>query len=64
MENMKVILISNIEKLQPYFRDPHNIKLYALSTGVIYDSQADDVYNALYNDFMANETARVEYLLS
>lgn len=53
-----------VEFLQPYFRDPHNMKLYGLNSGIVYDSHADDVYNALYLDFMKNEVSRVEYLLS
>lgn len=40
------------ELLQPYFRDPHIMQIYGLSKGIIYDSQADDVYNNLYTDFM------------
>lgn len=56
--------MSKLEFLQPYFRDPHNIKLYALNSGIIYDSNADDVYNNLYDDFMKNEVSRVEFLLS
>ena len=44
----------NLEFLQPYFRDPHILKLYGLNTGIVYDSQADDVYNNLYEDFMKN----------
>ena len=44
----------SLEFLQPYFRDPHNIKLYGLNTGIVYDSNADDVYNNLYDDFMKN----------
>lgn len=43
-----------LELLQPYFRDPHNLKLYGLNTGIIYDSQAEDVYTYLYTDFMKN----------
>ena len=50
--------------LQPYFRDPHNQKLYGLSSAIIYDSQGDDVYKNLYTDFMKPEVKRVEYLLA
>lgn len=54
MDNMNVNFILNLEFLQPYFRDPHIIKLYGLNSGIIYDSHADDVYNNLYEDFMKN----------
>ena len=60
----KVNIFDNIELLQPYFRDPHIMQIYGLSKAIIYDSQADDVYNNLYTDFMKSEVARVEYLLS
>lgn len=59
MENIKVFIFLVIEFLQPYFRDPHILKLYGLNTGIVYDSQADDVYTNLYTDFMKNEVARV-----
>jgi hypothetical protein len=36
---MKVIRKLYLELLQPYFRDPHNQKLYGLSSAIIYDSQ-------------------------
>ena len=30
----------------------------------MYDANADEVYNNLYEDFMKNEVSRVEFLLS
>lgn len=44
----------NLELLQSYLRDPHNLKLYSLNAGIGYDSHADDVYKNLYTDFMKN----------
>ncbi len=53
-----------LEFLQPYFRDRDiSAAIYGFNPDVVYDSQADDVYNALYTDFMATETDRVSYLL-
>ncbi len=53
----------NLEFLQPYFRDPHNIKLYGLNSGIVYDSHADDVFNNLKAEYMKGEASQVEYLL-
>jgi hypothetical protein len=39
MKTMKVNFFLILELLQPYFRDPHNQKLYGLSSAIIYDSQ-------------------------
>lgn len=36
-----------LEFLQPYFRDPHNIKLYGLNSGIVFDSTSNEVYNNL-----------------
>jgi carboxypeptidase C (cathepsin A) len=50
--------------LQPYFRDRDIVAgIYGFNTEIVYDSQADDVYNYLYTDFMQTEINRVEYLL-
>lgn len=53
------------ELLQPYFRNPGILAgIYQLNPEIVYDSQADDVYNNLFTDFMKNEINRVEYLLN
>lgn len=48
-----------LELLRGYFRDPHNIKLYGLSSGIIFDSTSNDVYTKLKGEFMKNEASRV-----
>lgn len=56
--------LPHIEILQPYFRDEAVIKdIYKLNPEIIYDSQSDMVYDALYTDFMKNEINLVEELL-
>lgn len=47
MANMNVKLFLSLELLRPYFRDPHNIKLYGLNSGIVFDSTSDEVYNNL-----------------
>jgi len=42
-----------LELLQPYFRDPSiGSALYGFNPEIIYDNQADQVYEALSTDFM------------
>lgn len=52
MVTMNVNLFLFLEYLRPYFRDPHNIKLYGLNSGIIFDSTSDEVYNKLKSEFM------------
>jgi hypothetical protein len=41
------------ELLQPYFRNTSiGVDLYGFDKEVIYDSNADRVYNSMYTDFM------------
>lgn len=52
------------ELLQPYFRNPAILKdIYQLNPEIVYDSQSDQVYDALYTDFMKSEMNAVETLL-
>ena len=37
--------------------------IYGLNPEVVYGSQAEEVYDNLYTDFMKTEIERVEYLL-
>ena len=49
----------------PYFRDEKiGTGVYGFNPEVIFDSQAEDVYNHLYTDFMKTEINRVEFLLN
>lgn len=60
MGSIKVIMFGfMIELLRGYFRDPHNIKLYGLNSGIIFDSTSSDVYTKLKGEFMKNEASRV-----
>lgn len=61
----KVHCILSLELLQPYFRNTDILAgVYGFNPEIVYDSQADDVYNYLYTDFMQTEINRVEYLLN
>ena len=50
--------------LDAYFADNENIKTYALEEDIVFDSQSHDVFQGLWEDFMKDETSRVEYLLA
>lgn len=53
MVTTKVLIQISVELLQPYFRDRDIVAgIYGFNTEIVYDSQADDVYNYLYTDFM------------
>jgi len=49
--------------LEEYFNNPTVKALWKLNADVDYGVQGGDVYEALYQDFMKPEVARVEYLL-
>jgi hypothetical protein len=64
MVTTKVPLNLITELLQPYFRDESiGAGVYGFNPEVIFDSQAEQVYDSLYTDFMNPEIERVQFLL-
>lgn len=58
-------LLDYIELLQPYFWDQSIYsELYKFNPEIVYDSQSEDVYTNLNEDFMKPEVYRVEVLLA
>lgn len=56
---------SIIELLQPYFRDEKiGAGIYGFNPEVVFDSQAEAVFDSLYTDFMQPEVQRVQFLLN
>ena len=57
--------ILSLELLQPYFWNPDVYSgLYKFNSEIVFDSQSEDVYTNLNEDFMKPEDRRVEALLA